>query len=152
MEEKVICTHCGTVIKDEDYDTIYGEPICSDCVADHTVTCDNCGAIIWDSDAISDESTILCSMCYDNHTLAAMNVMISFITIMPMSMTVNIIVINAMMRFVRMIQFMSITISQSLFSTAAIPDISVWSLKLTSVVRTAVMPKGYLKLPMMAVN
>ena len=67
MEEKVICTHCGAVIEEEDYDTIYGDPICPDCVADYTVTCDHCGAIIWDNDAISDESTVLCSECYDTH-------------------------------------------------------------------------------------
>ena len=67
MEEKVICTHCGAVIEEEDYDTIYGDPICPDCVADYTVTCDHCGAIIWDTDSISDESTVLCSECYDTH-------------------------------------------------------------------------------------
>ena len=67
MEEKVICTHCGRKIEEEDYDTIYGEPICSDCVADHTVTCDHCGALIWDSDSYGDESTVLCSACYDAH-------------------------------------------------------------------------------------
>ncbi len=67
MEEKVICTHCEAVIEEEDYDTIYDEPICSDCVADHTISCDHCGAIIWDSDAISDEATILCPSCYDDY-------------------------------------------------------------------------------------
>ena len=66
MEEKILCSHCGEVIE-EDYDTIYGEPICSDCVANYTVTCDHCGAIICDSDSYGDESTILCSECYDTH-------------------------------------------------------------------------------------
>ena len=62
MEEKILCSHCGAVIEEEDYDTIYGEPICSDCVANYTVICDHCGAIIFDSDSYGDESTILMTL------------------------------------------------------------------------------------------
>ena len=67
MEEKVICIHCGRTIEEEEYDTIYGDPICSDCVADHTVTCDHCGAIIWDSESYGDDNTILCHRCYEDY-------------------------------------------------------------------------------------
>ena len=67
MKEKVICIHCGAVIEDEYYDTINGEPICPDCVADYTVTCDHCGAIIWDSESYGDDNTILCHRCYEDY-------------------------------------------------------------------------------------
>ncbi|MDE6833436.1 MAG: amidoligase family protein [Ruminococcus sp.] len=66
-EEKIYCIHCGEVIEGDDYDTIYGEPICQDCVDDYTVVCDRCDEIIWDCDSYSDGNTCLCGHCYDNY-------------------------------------------------------------------------------------
>ncbi|MDE5582185.1 MAG: amidoligase family protein [Ruminococcus sp.] len=66
-EEKIYCIHCGEVIEGDDYDTIYGEPICQDCVDDYTVVCDRCDEIIWDCDSYSDGNICLCGHCYDNY-------------------------------------------------------------------------------------
>ena len=72
MEEKnenvMYCSHCGAIIsEDEDYETIDGEIVCTDCVVQHTTTCDRCGAIIWTSESYGDDYTTLCSSCYHNH-------------------------------------------------------------------------------------
>ncbi|MDE7138230.1 MAG: amidoligase family protein, partial [Ruminococcus sp.] len=67
MEEKIYCTHCGEIIEDDDYDTIYGEPICEDCVDRYTTVCDRCEEIVWDEDIHSDESTCLCHRCFENY-------------------------------------------------------------------------------------
>ena len=66
--ETLYCSHCGAVIgEDEDYETIDGEIVCTDCVEQHTTTCDRCGAIIWTNDSYGDDYTTLCSACYHNH-------------------------------------------------------------------------------------
>ncbi len=67
MEEKIYCTHCGEIIEGDDYDTIYGEPICEDCVDRYTTVCDRCEEIVWDDDIHSDESTCLCHRCFENY-------------------------------------------------------------------------------------
>ena len=72
MEEKkdnvLYCSHCGAIIdEDEDYETIDGEVVCTDCIENHTTTCDRCGRIIWTSDSYGDDYTTLCSCCYHNH-------------------------------------------------------------------------------------
>ncbi|MDE6426415.1 MAG: amidoligase family protein [Ruminococcus sp.] len=66
-EEKIYCSHCGDIIEGDDYDTIYGDPICQDCIDSYAVTCDRCDEFIWDSDAYSDGNTCLCGHCYDNY-------------------------------------------------------------------------------------
>ena len=67
-ENRLICSHCGTIIEDvEDFETINGQVICSDCVEMYTSTCDRCGATIWNDDAYGDDFTILCASCYHNH-------------------------------------------------------------------------------------
>lgn len=66
-ENKIICSHCGVIIENEDFDTVNGEPICQDCADQYTVVCDRCGATIWESDAYGDEYTNLCCHCYENH-------------------------------------------------------------------------------------
>ncbi len=67
MEEKVYCSHCGTFIEGDDYDTIYGEPICEDCVDRYTTVCDRCEEIVWDDDVHTDEYTCLCHHCFENY-------------------------------------------------------------------------------------
>ena len=72
MEENknnaLYCSHCGALIgDDENYETINGQVICSDCVEMYTSTCDRCGATIWNDDAYGDDFTILCASCYHNH-------------------------------------------------------------------------------------
>ena len=72
MEENknncLYCSHCGAVIgEDEDYETIDGDIVCTDCIEQHTTTCDRCGAIIWTSESFGDDYTTLCSHCYHNH-------------------------------------------------------------------------------------
>lgn len=67
MEEKIYCTHCGEIIEGDDYDTIYGEPICEDCVDRYTTVCDRCEEIVWDDDIHNDESTCLCHHCFENY-------------------------------------------------------------------------------------
>ncbi len=60
-----ICTHCNSVIQEDD-DAFYvdGELICSTC-ADKTTTCEHCGERIWNDDSVSDNCTDLCQRCYD---------------------------------------------------------------------------------------
>lgn len=67
MEEKIYCSHCGTIIDTDDYEELDGQIICSDCIENYTTTCDRCGAIIWDSDAYGDDYTSLCRHCYENY-------------------------------------------------------------------------------------
>lgn len=66
-EEKIYCTHCGEVIEDDDYDTIYGDPICQDCVDRYTTVCDRCDEIVWDDEVYSDEDICVCGHCYNNY-------------------------------------------------------------------------------------
>lgn len=66
-DNKIMCSHCGDEITDDDYGTVNGQIVCSDCVSRYTVVCDRCGATIWDSDAYGDEYTNLCRHCYENH-------------------------------------------------------------------------------------
>lgn len=65
--EKIYCSHCGEVIEGDDYDTIYGEPICEECVDRYTTVCDRCEEIVWDDDVYSDEDICVCSHCYDSY-------------------------------------------------------------------------------------
>lgn len=67
MEEKIYCSHCGEIIEGDDYDTIYGEPICQECVDRYTTVCDRCEEIVWDDDIHTDESTCLCHQCFENY-------------------------------------------------------------------------------------
>ncbi|SEH50729.1 Putative amidoligase enzyme [Ruminococcus flavefaciens] len=72
MEENknnaLYCSHCGAIIgEDEDFETINGQVICSDCVERYTSTCDRCGTIIWTDDVYGDGFTDLCASCYHNH-------------------------------------------------------------------------------------
>ena len=66
-ENKIICSHCGNEITDDDYSMVNGQIVCSDCVERYCCTCDRCGATIFDSDAYGDEYTNLCRYCYDNY-------------------------------------------------------------------------------------
>lgn len=67
MEEKIYCSHCGEIIESDDYDVIYGEPICEDCVDRYTTVCDRCEEIVWNDDVHTDESTCLCHHCFENY-------------------------------------------------------------------------------------
>lgn len=67
MEEKVICSHCGEIIENDDYGTIVGNVICSDCIDEYCTTCERCGILIWDSDSYGDDYTTLCRSCYENY-------------------------------------------------------------------------------------
>ena len=65
-ENKIICSHCGAEITDDDYSMVNGQAVCSDCVERYCCTCDRCGATIFDSDDYGDEYTNLCQSCHDN--------------------------------------------------------------------------------------
>ncbi len=66
-ENKIICSHCGDEITDDDYSTVCGRIVCSECVSNLCCTCDRCGETIWSFDAHGDEYTNLCRHCYDNY-------------------------------------------------------------------------------------
>jgi hypothetical protein len=67
-DNRMICSHCGAIIEDdEQYETINGNPVCSDCVERYATYCDHCGAVIWTTDAYGDDSTTLCERCYNNY-------------------------------------------------------------------------------------
>ena len=66
-ENKIICSHCGAEITDDDYSMVNGQIVCSECVEQHTTICDRCGAIIWTSESYGDDYTTLCHHCYQNH-------------------------------------------------------------------------------------
>ena len=67
-DNRMICSHCGAIIEDdEQYETINGNPVCSDCVERYATYCDHCGAVIWTTDAYGDDSTTLCESCYNNY-------------------------------------------------------------------------------------
>ena len=66
-ENKIMCSHCGAEITDDDYGTVNGQIVCSDCISRYTVVCDRCGATIWNSDSHGDEYTNLCHSCFSNY-------------------------------------------------------------------------------------
>ena len=67
-ENTLYCSHCGAIISEcEDFETINGQVVCTDCVERYTTTCDRCGAIIWTNDSYGDDYTSLCCNCYENH-------------------------------------------------------------------------------------
>ena len=67
-DNRMICSHCGSIIEDdEQYESINGNPVCSDCVERYATYCDHCGAVIWTTDAYGDDSTTLCESCYNNY-------------------------------------------------------------------------------------
>ena len=44
-DNRMICSHCGAIIEDEEqYESINGNPVCSDCVERYATYCDHCGA------------------------------------------------------------------------------------------------------------
>lgn len=65
-ENKIICSHCGAEITDDDYSIVNGQIVCSECISRYTVVCDRCGTTIFDSDAEGDEYTTLCTSCREN--------------------------------------------------------------------------------------
>ena len=66
--ETIYCSHCGAIIdENEDYETIDGEIVCSECISEYTVVCDHCGERIWSRNSIQDDSTTLCHSCYEDH-------------------------------------------------------------------------------------
>ena len=67
MEEKIYCSHCGALIEGDEYETVNGDIVCTDCYERLTTTCDRCGSVIWLDDSYGDEYTTLCSNCYHNH-------------------------------------------------------------------------------------
>lgn len=67
MKEKLICSHCGAAIEDNDYGLVDDEIVCQECIDDHTVTCEHCGRIILDSDDFGNEDMSICRSCYENH-------------------------------------------------------------------------------------
>lgn len=67
MKDKLICSHCGAEIEDNDYGLVDGEIVCQECIDDHTVTCEHCDRIIWDTDDFGNEDMSLCRSCYDNY-------------------------------------------------------------------------------------
>lgn len=73
MEEKIYCSHCGTVIDTDNYEEFNGEILCFDCLDDYTTICDCCGERIWSEDAEDDGYTSLCSHCYHNHYVCCSN-------------------------------------------------------------------------------
>ncbi len=67
-ENVMYCSHCGASIDEsEEFETINGQVVCTDCVERYTTTCDRCGETIWSDDSYGDEYTNLCSSCYHNH-------------------------------------------------------------------------------------
>ena len=67
-ENVLYCSHCGASIDEsEDFETINGQVVCTDCVERYTTTCDRCGETIWSDDSYGDEYTNLCSSCYHDH-------------------------------------------------------------------------------------
>lgn len=68
MEEiKVLCSHCGAVIADNDFGTVNGQIVCSECISSYCCICDRCGAAIFDSDSHGDEYINLCHSCFSGY-------------------------------------------------------------------------------------
>lgn len=67
MEEKIYCSHCGTIIDTDDYEELNGQIVCSDCIENYTSVCDCCGERVWSENAYSDDYTTLCNHCYHTH-------------------------------------------------------------------------------------
>ena len=66
-ENKLYCSHCGSIIDTDDYSEINGEIICTDCVERYCCTCDECGDLIFDDDTYGDDNNILCHECYEEY-------------------------------------------------------------------------------------
>ena len=56
-ENRIICSHCGAEIgEDEDFETVNGQVVCSDCIERYTSTCDRCGASVREPDVVTSEN------------------------------------------------------------------------------------------------
>lgn len=73
MDEKIYCSHCGTIIDTDDYEEFNGEIVCFDCIDNFTSICDCCGERVWSDDTFGDEYTVICSHCYHNHYTRCFN-------------------------------------------------------------------------------
>ena len=64
MEERKICTHCGTEVELSDSEYFDGQFYCRACLDELTIVCENCDERIWREDSVEDR---ICQHCYDNH-------------------------------------------------------------------------------------
>ncbi len=67
MDEKIYCSHCGTIIDTDDYEELNSQILCSDCIDELTTYCDCCGSRIWREEMYGDEYVNFCGYCYQNH-------------------------------------------------------------------------------------
>lgn len=65
-DNEIICSLCGAVIDDDDYESINGQILCSDCIDSSTVQCECCGTRVMTDDSYGDDYISLCSYCYNN--------------------------------------------------------------------------------------
>ena len=66
-ENEIYCSHCGTIIDNDDYVEWNDETYCSYCIEHNTTVCDCCGSRIWCEDDEGDDYTSLCHSCYCNN-------------------------------------------------------------------------------------
>jgi len=68
--KKIICSKCGEIINNDDYETIDGDYVCRDCVEGYYTKCEDCGAWIENDEAywIEDEQKYVCDDCIDNYS------------------------------------------------------------------------------------
>ncbi|SHM38591.1 hypothetical protein [Ruminococcus flavefaciens] len=135
MEENnnvLYCSHCGAVIgEDEDYETINGEVVCSDCVENHTTTYDRCGSVIW----TNDRATVTSTPTYVHHvitttTLAAHAAMLCSMKTMLIILTDTIIAVSVItMKWTNAAPYMTTATSPSRYFTATVSATSALSLK-----------------------
>ena len=65
MEDSIFCSVCGVELTESDMYEFEGDPICEECLDEHTVICSHCEARIWNDDNSGSDSRPLCSRCYD---------------------------------------------------------------------------------------
>ena len=151
-EEKIYCTHCGDIIEGDDYDTIYGEPICQDCIDSYAVTCDRCDEFIWDSDAYSDDNICLCGRCYDNYYTRCEQCDTIIHNDDTYEYDDGYYCHDCYQDIAETIQFTNTATSLNRFSTVIQIAISAWNLKSMEQAKIMIMPKKFLISPTSTTN
>ena len=69
-DERRYCTLCHAELSEDENYEVDGEPLCEECMEEHTTTCDHCGETIWSNDSVYDGRTTLCSCCFDDEGIS----------------------------------------------------------------------------------
>ena len=73
-ENEIYCSHCGTIIDNDDYVEWNDEIYCSYCIEHNTTVCDCCSCLIHNDDTYRLDGEDYCHECYDEECDKCFNI------------------------------------------------------------------------------